>query len=197
MSRIRRLCIYCGSSSGHDAVYVAGARAMINAMAARGVGLVYGGGGIGVMGAAADAMLAAGGDVIGIIPKSLATKEVAHAGLTELHITQSMHERKQRMADYSDGFIALPGGIGTLEELFEIWTWAQLGFHAKPCAVLNVNGYFDGLIRFVDHAVAEGFLKSDHRAMLIVETDPDKLLDRLEAYQAPEVTQWVTQKEET
>jgi uncharacterized protein (TIGR00730 family) len=143
------------------------------------------------MGALADAVLAAGGRVTGIIPKALAHQEVAHDGLTELIVTESMHARKTLMAERSDGFIALPGGIGTLEELFEVWTWAQLGFQHKPCGLLNVSGYYDGLIQFLDHAVTEGFLMPTHRQIASVETDPDALLDRLASYQPPDVEKWL------
>ncbi len=147
------------------------------------------------MGLVADQVLKLGGEVIGVIPKALAHKEVAHKNLTELHITQSMHERKTLMAELSDGFIALPGGIGTLEELFEIWTWAQLGFHNKPCGLLNVEGYFDSLIGFLDHVLAEQFVKKHHHAMLIVETNPDVLLDRYVDYRPPAVKHWVDKDE--
>jgi len=143
------------------------------------------------MGVVADAVLAAGGEVIGVIPESLVEKEVAHHGLTKLHITRSMHERKQLMAELSDGFIALPGGIGTLEELFEVWTWAQLGLHRKPCGLLNIAGYFDGLIKFLDHTVAEAFLRPVHRSVLIVESEPTVLLERFAGYSAPAVAKWI------
>ena len=143
------------------------------------------------MGMVADHVLKLGGQAIGVIPKALAHKEVVHQNLTELHITQSMHERKMRMAELADGFMALPGGIGTLEELFEIWTWAQLGFHNKPCGVLNVEGYYDILIEFLDHVVAEQFVKKHHHTMLLVETNPDALLDRYLNYQPPAVKHWV------
>ena len=135
------------------------------------------------------------GEVIGVIPKALALKEVAHKHLTQLHITESMHERKMMMAELSDGFIALPGGIGTLEELFEIWTWAQLGFHNKPCGLLNINGYYDSLIGFLDHVLAEQFLKKEHHAMLLVETNPNTLLDRYSNYQPPAIRHWVSKDE--
>lgn len=147
------------------------------------------------MGVVADAVLAAGGEVIGVIPAALADKEIAHHGLTQLHVTKSMHERKALMADLSDGFIALPGGIGTLEEIFEILTWAQLGFHEKPCALLNVDGYYDALTAFLDHTVAEAFVQPLHRSMLIVESDADVLLDRFANYIAPAVKKWVSREQ--
>ena len=147
------------------------------------------------MGMVADRVLKLGGQAIGVIPKALAHKEVAHQHLTELHVTQSMHERKMLMAELADGFIALPGGIGTLEELFEIWTWAQLGFHHKPCGLLNVKGYYDSLINFLDHVLAEQFVKKQHHAILIVETNPDSLLDRYVNYQPPAVKHWVGKDE--
>ena len=147
------------------------------------------------MGRVADEVLKLGGQAIGIIPKALAHKEVAHKNLTELHVTDSMHERKMLMAELSDGFIALPGGIGTLEELFEIWTWAQLGFHNKPCGLLNVEGYYDLLIGFLDHVAAEQFFKKDHHALLLVETNPDVLLDRYATYQPPELKHWLGKNE--
>ncbi len=186
-----RLCVFCGSSSGDAPAYTAAARALGTALARRGIGLVYGGASVGLMGAVADAALEAGGDVIGVMPEALAKKELAHAGLTELRIVASMHERKALMAELSDGFIALPGGLGTLEELFEVWTWAQLGYHAKPCALLNVAGFYDPLIAFLDGVVAHRFLKPAHRAMLVVTDDSDDLLDRLATYQPPDVGKWI------
>jgi hypothetical protein len=179
---LRNICVYCGASPGGRPVYIEQARALASAVVDRGIGLVYGGGCVGIMGALADAVLERGGAVTGVIPGSLVEKEVAHDGLTELVVTASMHERKTIMAERSDAFIALPGGLGTLEELFEVWTWAQLGFHSKPCGLLNVNGYFDGLIRFLDHATEEDFIKPPHRNMLAVETEPQTLLDRLAAF---------------
>lgn len=153
--------------------------------------LVYGGGCVGLMGVIADAVLDAGGHVTGVIPESLVAKEVAHLSLTELIVTQSMHERKTIMAERSDAFVAMPGGIGTLEELFEIWTWGQLGLHDKPCGMLNVAGYFDGLIAFLDHSVNEQFLKPVHRARLIVESDADVLLDRLATFVPVQTRKWI------
>jgi uncharacterized protein (TIGR00730 family) len=161
----------------------------------REVCLVYGGASVGIMGEIADTVLAGGGEVIGVIPQALVDKEVSHTGLTELKIVNSMHERKEIMADISDGFIALPGGLGTLEEIFEVLTWAQLGFHHKPCALLNVNGYYDTLTQFLDHAVAEGFVASIHREMLLVEDDPHMLLEIMSTYSAPAVDKWIGRNE--
>jgi uncharacterized protein (TIGR00730 family) len=190
MTPIHSICIYCGSSPGRLEAYGSAGCALAKSLVSRNIRLVYGGAGIGIMGMVADQVLKLGGQAIGVIPKALAHKEVAHKNLTELHVTQSMHERKMLMAELSDGFIALPGGIGTLEELFEIWTWAQLGFHNKPCGLLNVEGYYDSLIGFLDHVLAEQFVKKYHHAMLIVETNPDALLDRYVNYQPPTIKHW-------
>ena len=152
---------------------------------------MFGGGRVGLMGALADSVLEAGGEAIGIMPHGLVQREVAHNGLTALHIVDTMHERKALMAEMSDAFVALPGGLGTLEELFETWTWAQLGMHAKPCGLLNVEGYFDGMLQFLDHAVAERFVRDVHRAMVVVESDPEKLLSRFMAYEPPRVVKWI------
>lgn len=176
---MKRICLFCGSSSRVDPRYLALAREFGSAVAQRGIELVYGGGRIGLMGAAADAALSAGGRVIGVIPRALADKEVAHSGLTELYLVETMHERKARMADLSDAFAALPGGLGTLDEWFEIWTWAQLGFHGKPIGLLNFEGFFDPLLVFLDHLVAEGFVRPEHRAMAVVAEDCETLLSRL------------------
>ena len=164
-----RLCVFCGSSPGNKPEYLAAAQQLGTALAKAGIGLVYGGAQVGLMGAVADAALAAGGDVIGVIPRHLVERELAHEGLTTLHEVGSMHERKAMMADLSDGFIALPGGVGTFEELFEVWTWGQLGHHQKPCALFNAAGYYDQLIAFLDHALTEGFMRQPYRDMLIVE----------------------------
>jgi len=188
---LRRVCVYCGSNAGTQPAYAEAARQVGRLLAGRGIALVYGGGKVGMMGLMADAALAAGGEVVGIIPRSLQAREVEHRGITTLHVVGTMHERKALMAELSDAFVALPGGLGTLDELFEIWTWAQLGEHAKPCGLLNVRGFFDPLIRHVDHAVAEGFVRAAHRAMLLVDTDPDVLLDRFARYEAPVVGKWV------
>jgi len=188
---MKNICVYCGSSPGRLDAYADGARALAQALVARDLGLVYGGASIGLMGLVADTVLQLGGRAVGVIPHALARKEVAHKNLTELHITQSMHERKTLMAELSDGFIAMPGGIGTFEEIFEVWTWAQLGIHAKPCGLLNVAGYYDGLTTFLDHAAAEQFLKPQHRSVLIVEQEPEALLDRFAGYQSPSVRKWL------
>lgn len=193
---IQNLCLYCGSSPGRLPVYADAARSLARAIAQRGIGIVYGGARVGLMGEVANAALEAGGKVVGVIPQALVDKEVAHAGLTELRIVASMHERKATMADLADGFIALPGGVGTLEEIFESWTWAQLGIHDKPCALFDVAGYYTDLIRFLDRTSAEGFVRDAHRAMLIQSDDPDTLLDALAKYEAPVVPKWV-QKSET
>ncbi len=188
---MKHVCVYCGSSPGRLPAYAVAARALGQALLARGLGLVYGGASIGLMGMVADTVLAGGGRVVGVIPQALARKEVAHAGLTELIVTASMHERKTRMAELSDGFIALPGGIGTFEELFEIWTWAQLGMHAKPVGLLNVAGYYDALITFLDHAAQEQFMKSAQRELLMVESDPATLLARFASHKALVRQQWL------
>ena len=179
---MRRACVYCGSSSGFDPVYKTTAIELGALLVARGIGLVYGGGNVGLMGALADATLAAGGEVIGIIPHHLIAMEVGHRQLTSLIAVDSMHARKHQMADLSDAFIALPGGIGTAEELLEVFTWLQLGIHAKPVAILNINGYFDHLLQFLAHMEESGFLKREHREMLIVERETARLLDKLRGF---------------
>lgn len=195
MTEPTALCVYCGSSPGRNPVYTTSAIALADALVSRNIRLVYGGASIGIMGTLADRVLAGGGEVIGVIPRALAHKEIAHANLTELHITSSMHDRKLKMAELADGFIALPGGIGTLEELFEIWTWGQLGFHQKPCGLLNVAQYFDGLIQFLDHVANEQFVKPTIRDMLIVETEPESLLQRFAQYQPPQLRPWIARDE--
>jgi uncharacterized protein (TIGR00730 family) len=192
---MRSVCVYCGSSAGDRPEYVDAARALGHALAQRGTELIYGGAQVGLMGHVANAVLERGGRVIGVIPQMLVRKEIAHAGLTALHVTASMHERKQKMADLSEGFIALPGGIGTFEELFEIWTWGQLGLHRRPCGLLNVAGYYDDLVRFLDHATASGFIRAEQRAMLSVESDVDALLARFDAYAAPAIEKWLRREE--
>jgi uncharacterized protein (TIGR00730 family) len=189
--RLQRVCVFCGSSPGARPAYVEAARRVGTLLARRGIGLVYGGGRVGLMGAAADAALAEGGEVIGIIPRSLAEKEVAHQGLADLRVVSSMHERKALMSDLSDGFLALPGGFGTLEELFEVVTWAQIGIHSKPCALLNVAGYFDALLVFADHALSERFVRTEHRSLLLTGEDPDALIDRMASYRAPDIDKWM------
>lgn len=186
-----RLCVFLGSSTGGSPVYAEAARAFGTLLAERGIGLVYGGGSVGLMGAVADGACAGGGEVIGVIPEALRAREHDHQGLTELHVVTTMHERKAMMAELSDGFVALPGGIGTFEELFEVWTWSQLGYHAKPCALLNVNGFYDAMRAFIDHVVAEGFLWPAHREMLMVHDEPEALLDALTTYRAPDTPHWI------
>ena len=186
-----RMCVFLGSSSGRAPIYAETARRFGRLIAERGIGLVYGGGTIGLMGMIADAATAAGGEVIGVIPEALRAREHDHRGITELHVVTTMHERKAKMAELADGFVALPGGIGTFEELFEVWTWAQLGYHDKPCGLLNVNGFYDAMSGFIDHVVAEGFLQPVHRGMLIVEREPEAMLDKLTAYVAPATKQWI------
>ena len=195
MKKLKSLCVYCGSSSGRIDDYADAARALAQAMAPRGIRLVYGGAHVGIMGTVADEVLRLGGEAIGVIPESLMKKELAHQGLTELHVTPSMHARKTLMAELADGFVALPGGIGTFEEIFEVWTWAQLGFHGKPCGLLNVAGYYDGLTVFLDHAASEQFVRADQRRMLVVETDPAALLDRFASYTPPVLPKWVGRDE--
>lgn len=188
---LQRICVYCGSSPGFDPAYTEAAIDLAQALADNDVELVYGGANKGMMGILADAMLARGGKVHGVMPKVLQDKEIAHPGLTELHIVKSMHERKSVMAALSDGFIALPGGFGTLEEIIEIVTWGQLRFHEKPCGLLNVNGYFDRLLDYLEHMVAEGFLKPENRAMLLADDSPAGLIGQFELYEAPRVDKWL------
>jgi uncharacterized protein (TIGR00730 family) len=191
VSEIRRLAVFCGSNPGARPEYVQAAGSLGRLLCERGIGVVYGGSSVGLMAALADTMLDDGGDIIGVIPRMLVEREVANRALTDLRIVESMHERKAMMAELADGFVALPGGIGTLEEFFEIWTWAQLGMHDKPCGLLNVAGYFDPLLEFLDRAVSERFVRDVHRAMVVVESDPSRLLARFEAYEAPRVVKWI------
>ena len=184
---MKRLCVYCGSNPGADPAFLEAARRLGALLAGRGIELVYGGGRLGMMGTVAQSTLDHGGRVIGVIPRDLVDREVAHLGLPDLRIVDSMHERKALMAELADGFIALPGGIGTLEEVLEAMTWAQLGLHRKPCGLLNVAGYFDQLAAFLDHLVAQRFLHPAHRSMLLAETGPEALLDAFAAYRPPEV----------
>lgn len=188
---MKRVCVFCGSSHGHDPRYRRAAEDLGRRLAERGLGLVFGGGSVGLMGALADATLAAGGNAIGVIPHGLAAREIAHRGLSELRVVSSMHERKAHMARLADAFIALPGGFGTLEELFEIVTWAQLGIHRKPIGLLNVAGYYDALIALLDQAVAEGFVSRENHGLVVVEQEPDALLDRLATHQGPPVREWI------
>jgi uncharacterized protein (TIGR00730 family) len=192
--RIRSVCVFCGSSPGRRPEYAAAAARLGRAAAAARTRLVYGGGNVGLMGVLADAALTHGGEVTGVIPQHLVDREVAHARLTDLRIVESMHQRKQVMADLSDAFVVMPGGLGTLEEFFEIWTWGQLGLHRKPYGLLNVAGYFDPLLAFLDHAVEERFVSTDHRALLRVAGDPDALLRSLEAHDPPATPKWLDRR---
>ena len=188
---MRRICVYCGSNRGARPDYAAAAEDLAAVLVDRGLELVYGGSSKGIMGVLADRVLALGGQVHGVIPQQLVAKEAAHSGLTRQHVVESMHERKTMMASLADGFIAMPGGFGTLEELIEIVTWAQLRFHDKPCGILNVSGYFDHLLRYLDHAEAEGFLRPENRRMLLVDTAADGLLQQFADYKAPRVDKWI------
>jgi uncharacterized protein (TIGR00730 family) len=192
---IRRICVFCGSSVGADPAFVEAARELGRLFAREGIALVYGGGSVGLMGELADAVLGAGGEVIGVIPHALWAREVGHHGLTDLRIVETMHERKALMADLADAFIALPGGLGTLEEIFEIWTWAQLGLHEKPLGFLDVNGFYTPLMEFIDRAVRSRFVKDEHRAIAMLARDPEALLRRFESWQAPRVQKWITREE--
>ncbi len=187
---MRSVCVFCGSSSGRSAVYREAAAALGTHLAEQQIDVVYGGGAVGLMGVVADAALAAGGRVTGVIPRHLVDRELAHDGLTDLRITTSMHERKALMADLADGFIALPGGLGTLEELAEVVTWAQLGLHSKPIGLLDVDGFFDLLLQFVDNMVTEGFLQPSHRSLLVTGTTAAGLLASLESWSPPTATKW-------
>jgi uncharacterized protein (TIGR00730 family) len=185
-----RICVFCGSSSGNGGTYVEAARAFGRVLAENEIGLVYGGARVGLMGAIADAALEHDGEVVGVIPRALVDREIAHTGLSELRVVQTMHERKALMAELSDGFVALPGGTGTLDEFFEVWTWAQLGIHSKPCGLLNVGGYYDGLSGFLDHLVVEGFLRESYRTMLVMESSAEGLLRRLLSSQPQREAKW-------
>ncbi len=188
---MKRVCVLCGSSQGARPAFAAAARDMGAVLVRRGLGLVYGGGSVGLMGILADAVLAGGGHAIGVIPKALATKELAHAGLPDLRIVGTMHERKALMADLAGGFVAMPGGLGTLEEFCEVLTWAQLGIHAKPCGMLNVEGYYDPLLALLDHAVAEGFVRPEHRRLVLAKAEPALLLDAMDTFRAPPLRKWI------
>ena len=198
---MKRICVFCGSNAGHDARYRAAAEALGRLLASRGIELVYGGGNVGLMGALADACLAADGTVIGVIPEALLGKEVAgrhvdHRALTRMEVVDSMHTRKARMAELADGFIALPGGFGTFEEFCEILTWGQLGFHVKPMGLLNVAGFYDPLLALFDHAVHEGFLRPQNRAMALTDTDSGRLLDAMTAYRPEPVSKWLKEEKQ-
>lgn len=191
MNSLRRIAVYCGSNPGLEPAHKAATLALGDFLARQGIGVVYGGGNVGLMGALADAAIAAGGEVIGVIPQSLMEKELGHGGVTQLHVVGTMHERKQLMVDLSDGFIALPGGFGTLDELFETLTWLQLGFHHKPVGILNVGGFFDGLIEFIRHMSRSGFLKPEHAQCVLVDADQEKLLAAMESFRPPDLGKWI------
>jgi uncharacterized protein (TIGR00730 family) len=193
---MKSICVYCGARPGARPAYTQYAKALGQTLAERDISLVYGGGKVGLMGIVADAVLEHGGTVIGVIPEALMRKEIGHPHLTELHVVSSMHERKQLMADRSDGFIAMPGGIGTYEELFETFTWLQLGYHTKPIGLLNVEGFYDGLLSFLGHACSEGFMQAAHVDMLRVASEPTALVDQLSRWQQPRVDRWAEAREQ-
>ncbi len=188
---MKNITVFCGSNSGFRAEYAEAAVNLARCLAERNIRLIYGGGNVGLMGIIADEVMRSGGEVIGIIPESLDKKEVGHRGITELRVVSSMHERKALMAELTDGFIAMPGGIGTFEEFFEILTWAQLGFHEKPCGILNVAGYYDGLLALCDNAVSEGFLRDVHRRLILDETDSVALLEKMRDFQPQPIEKWI------
>ena len=188
---MKKVCVYCGSSPGAQPEYAKAARELGRVLASEGLGVIYGGSNVGLMGQLADGALEGGGEVIGVIPKMFVNKGIDHWGLTEVRVVDSMHERKAIMAELGDAFIALPGGMGTLEEFFEVLTWAQLGIHRKPCGLLNVCGYYDRLIDFLNHTVAERFIRRDHRSMILVADTPTALLEKFQEYRAPVVEKWI------
>ncbi len=191
---LKSLCVYCGSSPGLHASYIGAAQAFGRLIAAEGLTLIYGGGNVGLMGALADSALQAGGEVIGVIPERMVAWEVAHHGLTKLHRVDSMHERKLKMAELADAFVALPGGVGTLEEIFEVITWTQLGLHSKPCAFLDVDHYYAGLFQFLDHMAEQRFIKQEHLATLLRGDDPRELLIKLRNYTPARIPKWMDRK---
>jgi hypothetical protein len=191
-SEKRRICVFCGSKTGTNGVYRTAATDLGRVLVERGIGLVYGGGSVGLMGVIADAVLEAGGEVVGVIPERLATKELLHTGVANMHVMASMHARKARMAELADAFIAMPGGFGTFEETLEMITWSQLGIHRKPVGLLNVAGYFDPLVQFFDHAIAEGFIREKHRQLVVVRDEPAALLDELAVHKLPKEHKWAT-----
>ncbi|MDF1760134.1 MAG: TIGR00730 family Rossman fold protein [Coxiellaceae bacterium] len=188
---IQSIGVFCGSSLGYAPIYEEMAKKLGEFLALQNISLIYGGAKVGLMGAIADSVLAGGGRVVGVMPELLMEKEIAHNGLSQLHVVKSMHERKALIHDLSDAFIMMPGGVGSLDEFFEMITWAQLGYHHKACSIYNVNHYFDKLLAFLDHVESEGFIKSIHRRMPVVESDPKKLLDSIEQYSAPKVNKWI------
>ena len=192
---MKRVCVFCGSSIGNKTEYTEAAVALGGLLAVRKIGLVYGGGNVGLMGVIANAVLDAGGEVTGVIPHALAEREIEHRGLTHLHVVDSMHTRKAMMADLADAFIAMPGGVGTFEEFFEAITWTQLGLHRKACGLLNVAGFYTPLVAFIDQAVSEGFIRPVHRAAIVVDSDPARLLDTLATVELPSVAKWIERDE--
>jgi uncharacterized protein (TIGR00730 family) len=193
---MQRICVFCGASPGARPEYAEAATEFARLLVSKRIGVVFGGGGVGLMGVLADAVLAEGGEITGVIPRALVDREIAHRDVADMRVVGSMHERKALMAELSDAFVALPGGVGTLEELFEVYTWAQLGLHRKACALLNVAGYYDGIAGFLAHAVQERFLRVEHLEVLMVETDPEALLDRLRAFDPDAVLpKWIDREE--
>lgn len=192
---MKRICVFCGSNSGSNDDYGNAARELGTELVRRGIGLVYGGGKVGLMGTLADTVLAAGGEAIGVIPEALFVKEVGHTGLTHLHVVDSMHDRKRLMADLSDAFVTLPGGFGTMEEFFEVLTWAQLGLHDKPCGLLNVAGYYDGLMALFESFVRERFARSEHLHFVLADASPANLLNRIADYRPPVLPRWLADEE--
>lgn len=195
--KLQRICVFCGSSAGFDPIYLQMAGNMGASLAREGIELVYGGGSVGLMGAVADAVLQADGHVIGVIPRFLATRELLHEGVSDLRLTETMHERKALMSELSDAFIALPGGLGTYEELFEVLTWAQLGLHGKPTGLLNIEGYFDPLIAMIDRAITEGFCRDEHRQLFVVDDRPESLLQKVREHTMPAVRKWIPSTDQT
>jgi len=193
--KIRRVCVFCGSNVGNDSAYRDAAQALGEEIVRRGWGLVYGGGRVGLMGVLADAALARGGEVVGVIPEMLATKELLHTGATQMHLAPTMHARKALMEELADAFVALPGGFGTFEELLETITWAQLGLHGKPIGLLNVRGFYDALIAVFDHAIGEGFIREKHRGLVVAAPTAAELLDRLATHEMPRVRKWIKVEE--
>lgn len=192
---MKSITVFCGSNSGFRAEYAEAAKNLARLLAAQNIRLIYGGGNVGLMGIIADEVMRAGGEVIGIIPDSLDKKEVGHRGITELRVVGSMHERKAQMADLADGFIAMPGGIGTFEEFFEILTWSQLGFHDKPCGILNVANYYDGLLALCDNAVSEGFLRPVHRQLILDDSDAVSLLEKMKNFRPEPLEKWIDKED--
>ncbi len=192
---MKTVCVFCGSGKGERGSYAEAARLLWQTLARRGLRVVFGGGQVGLMGVLADAVLDAGGEAVGVMPKALLEKEIGHQSLTELHVVSTMHERKALMADLSDAFIALPGGYGTFEELLEVLTWAQLSLHEKPCGLLNVEGFYEALLSLFDHAFEEGFVRGDHRALALTAEDPERLLDLMQSHTPPSTEKWVPPEE--